>query len=173
MEIPLVPAILTLLIYLPIIIFSLKSKTFLKKFSQIVNKNKKHLTIEFLAGILYLIIIVYSLNLNFKSLLLAPGILIYLISLIILIKSYIDFANSKSDSLIQSGIYKISRNPIYFFGLLAVIGIALATLSSTLLLLGILQFYLTHQIILEEEKYCKLKYKKEFEKYMKEVSRYI
>jgi len=78
-----------------------------------------------------------------------------------------------SEKIIQKFPYNFSRNPTYFFGLVAILGITIATKSLVLLILLAAQFWLTHKVILQEEEFLTKRYKNQFKKYAKKVSRYF
>jgi protein-S-isoprenylcysteine O-methyltransferase Ste14 len=171
----LIPPILIILIYLPIILFAIISKQFKQKFMKVHSTNKKEYTIEATVGTIYFLIIITSLytTIPTNQIQIATGISIYLVSLIITYTGYLAFQNTKPNQLTQKWPYSFSRNPTYFFGLTAILGIAILTMSTILLLLVIIQFILTHQIILTEEKDLAKKYKTQYKTYMKKVGRYF
>lgn len=79
-----------------------------------------------------------------------------------------------SESLIISGPYRFSRNPMYLSWLLISLGVFLVNRSIWLLALSILGFLLTHfLVILREEKNLEEEFGEQFEAYCQKVRRYI
>lgn len=105
--------------------------------------------------------------------LLASGILVILLSSFSLGRAVrIGLPDSKTE-LKRSGIYKISRNPMY-------IGLGLVTLSSMLYTLnifiaiaGIYSILVYHFIILGEERFLAKRFGEEYRTYKKQVPRYL
>tara|TARA_Y100000310_G_scaffold105766_1_gene104300 strand:+ start:583 stop:1110 length:528 start_codon:yes stop_codon:yes gene_type:complete len=165
------PGLLIFLIYLPIILL-LIDKNFRKRFSK-VHSTKLGILLEVAVGILYFLMIVYAATLKFNNLsVFTIGIFIYLIGLIITLLGYHTFFISKP-GIIKKFPYNISRNPTYFFGFIAILGIAITTSSTILFLLLLIQFTLTYKIILQEEEFLLRKFKKQYQDYSKTVRRYI
>lgn len=108
-----------------------------------------------------------------KSTLFYIGWTIYIIGLILLMWSVINFATPAENGINQKGLYRFSRNPMYVAYFVFFIGCAL--LSKSLALLGItIIFQLTaHWIILSEERWCVATFGESYVQYMKKVRRYI
>jgi len=170
-----IPATLIILIYLPIFLFAIISKQFRQKFMKVHSSNKKQYTLEALVGVLYFLIITASLytKISTDQAQIATGVSVYLVSITITYAGYLAFQNTKPNQLTTKWPYSFSRNPTYFFGLMSIFGIAILTTSTTILLLTIIQFMLTHQIILTEEKYLAKKHKTKYKTYTKKVRRYF
>ncbi len=166
---------LIVLIYLPIFLFATLSNQFKQKFMKVHSKDFKQYAIESLAGIIYFVIIIVSayttISTNNTNIIL--GLLIYITSIEMTYIGYLSFIKTHKNKLTKNFPYNISRNPTYFFGLTAILGIAILTMSNTLIVLLLIQFALTHKIILNEEKYLEKKYKKEYGNYKKKVRRYF
>lgn len=163
--------ILTLLIYLPILIFIAK-KDFRENFSRIVSRRIGDLIREGFIGILYFLIIFFSFfeEINFGFLAFVGGLL-YLIGISFTYYGYYLFF--RGGGLIKDKVFSISRNPTYFFGYIAVFGIILMTESLLVLVFHVLLIFLTDKIIKNEEDYLLKVYKKEYKKYAKKVRRYL
>lgn len=110
------------------------------------------------------------------------GILLFILGSIILLTSRIQlgrFASGKlkiqdEHKLITSGIYKYSRNPIYFGGLIAVLGMGLALRSIvTIIFIVILDLYVFIQRISREEEILAEEFGDDFIRYKKETKRLI
>ena len=101
------------------------------------------------------------------------GIGVYMAGIILLAISVVNFAAPSESGVNESGIYRISRNPMYVAYFICFVGFALLTQS--LILLGfVLIFQISaHRIILAEEKWCIEKFGEEYLQYMNSVGRYI
>lgn len=163
--------LLTLLIYLPILIFIFK-KDFRENFSRIVSKKTGDLIGEFVVGVLYFLIIFLSFfeetHLGWTAFV---GVLFYLVGIIFTYYGYYLFF--KEEGLIRRGVFLLSRNPTYFFGFVAIFGIVLMTRSWVVGILLVINVLLTHRIILNEEGYLRKVYRKEYETYVRKVRRYL
>jgi protein-S-isoprenylcysteine O-methyltransferase Ste14 len=167
--------LLIISIYLPIFILAFTSKPFKKKFMKVHSKNNNQQLIEVLIGLLYFLVILSSVfsAISYKRLHLLMGALLYIIGLIIAFLGYVSFDQTPKDQLAKNFPYNISRNPTYFYGFIAILGIAVLTTSMPIFVLLIIQFILTDKVIKYEEEYCAKKYKKEYAIYKKKVGRYI
>ena len=80
----------------------------------------------------------------------------------------------KNNSLITSGPYSLSRNPLYFFSLIGSIGVGLATetLVVPLIILAAFSLYYPY-VIREEERHLKNIHGDSFGEYCKEIPRFF
>ncbi len=109
------------------------------------------------------------------------GVILTTVSLLLLLKTLIDFKNSLrfgifSDNLgelITTGIFSISRNPFfvsiehYFWG------IALILTTPFFIAIALLSIVSVHFYILREEKFLTANYGEAYKKYAKKVRRYF
>ncbi|MFL0195845.1 methyltransferase family protein [Clostridium sp. WILCCON 0269] len=102
------------------------------------------------------------------------GLLLFLLSLISFGKSFrVGIDEEKPGTLITTGIFAISRNPIYVaFGSI-LLGIFLVFSNWILLLYLIAGFWLLNRQVLREEDSLKKIYGKEYLEYCKKVRRYF
>ena len=110
---------------------------------------------------------------NSHSVLFFIGILLIIIGSLGHIISKINYMNAQTDKAIVTGLYRYSRNPMYFFFLLVLIGSTLSAQSLILMIICFISIISTHLIILGEERYCKEKYGDSYIEYMKKVPRYF
>jgi protein-S-isoprenylcysteine O-methyltransferase Ste14 len=101
------------------------------------------------------------------------GLALYVIGAVLYAVSVINYAKPKTSGINTSGLYKVSRNPMYVAYFIYFLGCAVMT--SSLILLAILLAYQvsTHVIIVSEERWCVEKFGGEYSEYMKRVRRYI
>jgi protein-S-isoprenylcysteine O-methyltransferase Ste14 len=126
-------------------------------------------TFVFFGAILYSVV----LPLRLGTMWFFIGLIIYAFGCIPYIISIVNFASTRSNELIVKGVYKISRNPMYFFSALTLLGIGIGCASWFMIMLVILHAAINHLTVLAEECYCSEKYGKSYREYMKNVPRYF
>ena len=102
------------------------------------------------------------------------GLPVFIIGMFFATLSTLTFARTSTDKPNTTGVYRISRNPMYLGILLAYIGIGLAAASWLYLLIAIV--YLIGQIIIlvpPEESLCLEKFGVEYREYMRRTVRLI
>jgi len=73
----------------------------------------------------------------------------------------------------KSGLYRFSRNPMYFAFALISTAIVLYLPGFLILFSAVFSFYVHHQIILAEEAYMRITWGDQYGDYMRKVRRYI
>ncbi len=101
------------------------------------------------------------------------GLILTTISLIHLGKSTRLGLPSEATKLKTSGIYKVSRNPMYVGFNLITLSAMVYTLNWLVLCMGIYSMLVYHFIIKGEEKFMKQRFGKEYEMYQSKVRRYL
>ncbi|MBB6275717.1 methyltransferase family protein [Porphyromonas circumdentaria] len=101
------------------------------------------------------------------------GTVIYSISLFVFIAAIHSYAVASADKTIKNGIYRYSRNPMYFAFHTGMLGVCIGSASLWLLLIIIPFFILTHWVILGEERYCATTYGEEYIRYKNNTPRYF
>jgi protein-S-isoprenylcysteine O-methyltransferase Ste14 len=81
----------------------------------------------------------------------------------------LSFITTPTDKLIQRGIYKISRHPMYLATFLICIGAGVASASFIFIILSVILFVCLHYEACVEERYCHKIYKNQYEKYIHRV----
>ncbi len=105
--------------------------------------------------------------------LLLAGLMVILLSLINL-GSSVSIGLPKGDTKLKSsGLYAISRNPMYIGMGLVTIASMVYTLNSFVFLAGIYSIIVYHFIIIGEEKFLKERFGKDYDHYMSKVDRYL
>ena len=126
-------------------------------------------TFVFFGAVLYSVVLPFRLETMWFYI----GLIIYAFGCIPYIISVINFASTASNEPIVKGVYKISRNPMYFFSALTLLGIGIGCASWLMIMLVILHTVINHLTVLAEESYCSEKYGKFYHEYMKNVPRYF
>ncbi len=176
----------------------IKIKKKINPISLKVKKNGIKHAVEIILFIIVLLwtfeVLFYNLNLNFKIFpypfdiklfdlffLKIIGIIIVILSFMIYIWALKDLGNSwrlgidenHPGKLVTTGIYAITRNPIYLFFNLYFFGIFLMNGNLIFLIFTILVTINIHFMIVEEEKFLISTYKEEYRNYAFNTGRYI
>jgi len=109
----------------------------------------------------------------FSILIAAIGLIIVAISLINLGKSTRLGLPTENTTLKTNGIYRFSRNPMYFGFNLLTIASMIYCINIVLLILGIYSMITYHLIIIGEEKFLEERFGEEYFNYKENVRRYI
>lgn len=157
--------------YLPLIFHS-KGRKRLSDFSWI-NKQGKYLSLAILLVFIIYLVLACFYNITINEVPKYIGLLLFLVGNIGVLISYHNYFTTNNDVLITKGLYQISRNPIYVSSLIVFLGMAILCMSNIMFLVLLLYPVLQHPIIKEEERFCKHKYGKEYDKYVKKVRRYL
>lgn len=101
------------------------------------------------------------------------GMVVYAFALTLFVIAFQSYTTAPFDKVITKGIYKISRNPMYFSFNVGILGICIASASLWLLIPIIPIVVFTHLIIKGEERYCENTYGQEYLRYKNTVARYF
>jgi protein-S-isoprenylcysteine O-methyltransferase Ste14 len=126
-------------------------------------------TLVFYGAVLYSI----GLPLKFGTMWFYIGFAFYTSGATLYIISIINFTTTPLNEPIVRGVYKISRNPMYFFSELTLFGIGIGCASWLMILIVIVHATINHITVLAEEKYCSEKYGESYLEYMKNTPRYF
>jgi len=100
------------------------------------------------------------------------GLPLFLIGMVLLVLSIVDFAKAPADELIQNGIYRYSRNPMYLAYGFIYTSIGILTASWLYLLIAFVRQYTEYIMILSEERWCLEQFGEIFQAYMDTTRRY-
>ena len=149
----------------------------------IVNKDKwedaqltekeKPISRLFLVVMVILFIYPIFLPLRINTVWFHVGFLFYLVGIILVTAAEVNFATTPIGGTVTKGVYRISRNPMFFGGFLLFIGIGLVCVSWIYLLLGILFIILMNVLVNAEERFCLEKYGDAYREYMNRTPRWI
>ena len=146
-----------------------------KKLGNPLDMNKKEKVIGNIDNIIIYIASLYSIFLPFKlgTAWFYIGLFIFILGLSILIIAIINFLTTPLDLPVTKGIYRYSRNPLYFATFIIFLGIGIATASWVILLAAIIFLILTNIVVISEERYCKEKYGDIYKEYLIRTPRWI
>ena len=82
-------------------------------------------------------------------------------------------SGSSQNTLKETGIFSVSRNPIYFFSVLYLLGISLWVLNPITILGFIIIAVCIHGLVLQEERYLTCQFGQVYQSYCDRVPRYI
>lgn len=128
-----------------------------------------------ISSILQVIIALVSLFIPLKSNIVCfiVGCIIFVISFVSSVAAFYAYGKTPQGETVRSGIYRLSRNPMYLSFGLGIIATCIATASLWLLILSIPFMIAMHGIILGEERYCEKIYGEEYLNYKKKTARYF
>ncbi|KPL15736.1 MAG: hypothetical protein AMS26_06805 [Bacteroides sp. SM23_62] len=119
--------------------------------------------------------IIYSIFLPLKlgTVWFCTGLVIFISALVVSYLTTMAFAVTPVDKPVTSGIYRVSRNPIYFGGFLLNLSIGIACASWIIMLCAILWIVFFHIVIPAEESFLIDKYGNTYQEYMHRTPRWI
>lgn len=101
------------------------------------------------------------------------GTSVFAIGIIINLIALYNYGSTPNEKAILTGMYKLSRNPLYLCWTIILIGICIASASWLFLILSVIYHIPNHYLILGEEQYCLKTYGEEYRDYMNKVPRYL
>lgn len=120
-----------------------------------------------------LVILPFFLKIKFRGFLTISGLCLLIVSLVLYTISVIQFARPGSSGLNKSGLYRISRNPMYVAFFLYFFACCILTYSWLLLTVLVIFQISVHFLIISEERWCKNQFGKAYYDYLEKVGRYI
>jgi|SRR3972149_3403747 len=162
---------------LQMIIMSFANKQ-IRKRTHVPNSARKTLIekyIGIIANFFWFVALVYSIFLPFLlgSIWFYVGLSVFIIGILILMSATVNFMTTPVGQLIQKGVYKFSRHPMYLATFLICLGTGISTASLIFILMSIIiAIYFYYEAILEE-KYCLSKYQNQYKEYMNSVPRWF
>lgn len=122
---------------------------------------------------LLLMVVPFFLKINFSGAMGIAGLCLLALSLVLYGVSIIHFARPDDAGLNTTGLYRISRNPMYVAFFFWFLGGCLLTRSWLLLAILLVFQVSVHFMILAEERWCREEFDGTYEEYMKKVRRYL
>ena len=138
-------------------------------------RNRYEKQVVTFANFFWLIAMIYSIFLPLKlnTFWFYTGLIVFIIGLVIFIKATYDFITTKSKKVIKTGVYKISRHPMYFATFIITLSVSIASFSWLFLVLSIIMMFFFQKEALIEERYCQKIFGKEYKDYIQCTSRWI
>jgi protein-S-isoprenylcysteine O-methyltransferase Ste14 len=126
-------------------------------------------------SLLFFAIIAYSifLPLELGTIWFYAGLITYLLGVIIETIAMLDFFTTAVDKPVKKGIYRFSRNPMYFGMFLIFLGTSVACISLIFLILTTIFIILSHVVVVYEERFCTQKYGNKYQEYLNRIPRWI
>lgn len=103
----------------------------------------------------------------------AVGCVLFALSLMAFIAAFYAYGAALPDEAVTGGIYRYSRNPMYFAFHLGMLAVCIASTSLWLLIVIVPFFVFTHLTILGEERYCEATYGETYRAYKAKTPRYF
>jgi len=138
-------------------------------------RNRYEKQVGTFANLFWLIAMIYSIFLPLKlnTNLFYIGLIVFFIGVVIFIRATYDFITTKPNKIIKTGVYKISRHPMYFATFIITLSASIASLSWLFLVLSILMMFFFQKEALIEERYCLEIYSEDYKVYLQHTSRWI
>ena len=152
--------LLTVPVFLSGILIVMTNKATAKRARDVSGYTRKEEKIIMLCMTPYYFFIIYSVfvPLKLETIWFNVGLIMFIFGFIAQINSYVIYRTTPLNEPAMKGIYKISRNPQYFFNIIAFLGAAIAGMSWLMALFVILYVIPQHLIIMREEQFCFKKY---------------
>ena len=140
-----------------------------------INRTRQDKIMAFLTQGFWIGATLYSIFLPFQSgtIMFWIGLIFFLTGLIVLILATVAVANTPADKPFSSGVYRISRHPMYLSMILVYLGVSIAAASWLFLLITIITFFLQRYQARKEENYCCEKFGEVYRVYMYRTARWI
>ena len=140
-----------------------------------VKRNKLERNAGIIGNIVWLLALIYSifLPLQLWTIWFYVGFIVFITGLILLTVATYNFVTAEIDQLIQKGVYKISRHPMYLATFLICLGTAIATKSWLFTILSTIMVLCFYQESLIEEKHCLNRYGNNYKDYVEITPRII
>jgi protein-S-isoprenylcysteine O-methyltransferase Ste14 len=121
------------------------------------------------------VVLIYSIFLPLKlgTAWLYVGLAIFAAALVISLTALFNIASAPADKPITSGVYKISRHPMYFSGFLMFVGVGISCASWAVLLLALIWIVFWRKAVPVEEKFLIDKYGDDYRDYLTRTPRWI
>jgi len=119
--------------------------------------------------------VAYSIFLPLKlgTVWLYTGLTIYLVGLVMFLTAIVNIARTPQGQPFTQGMYRYSRNPMLFSGLITFVGVSVASASWVFLLLAVVIMIVQTYMVIAEERGCLEIYQGEYQKYMNRTPRWI
>ncbi len=188
-KVPLIPAfemgvwnawilqgVFLLTMIVPDFLMDKEAKLSTKRMRQFVPFNKTEKILAYSTHIIIMpFVLVYSIFLPLKlgTVWLYVGLPILALSLVMYVVTIINIANTPVDKPVTSGIYRVTRHPIYFGAFLLYLSIGISCASWVITLCAILWIVFFHIVVPTEERFLVEQYGDAYREYMNRTPRWI
>ena len=150
-------------------------KEVLKKGSGTETLSETEKKVSYAISLLPFVLFAYSVFLPLKlgTIWFFAGLIVYLLGAIIMTAGMLSFFTTAVDKLVTKGVYRFSRNPIYFGMFLIFGGTGIACVSWVFLLITAVFIIVLGIFIVTEERSCLQKYGDAYREYMNRTPRWI
>jgi len=138
-------------------------------------KTRVEKTIRYLVNLVWFAALIYSVFLPLRTgtVWLVVGLLFFLPGVLMMAAGTAAFMTTPSERMIQKGVYRFSRHPMYLATFLVCLGSAIASTSWLFLVLTLILIIGCHLEALLEERICVEKYGDVYRYYMEKVPRWV
>jgi protein-S-isoprenylcysteine O-methyltransferase Ste14 len=140
-----------------------------------IRQSRRDNYVAVVANAVWSIAMVYSVFLPLKTgtVWFFTGFFMFISGLFILTLATCHFIVIPPDQMINKGVYRFSRHPMYLATFLICLGSGISSASWIFLILCMVMIYCFHREALVEERYCREKYGNTYKDYMSCVPRWI
>jgi len=171
-----------LMLYLPLHTFIMKAVDkavgtgeIFKKMGDDVSYQKGEKSASTIYMVLLLVLLAYSIFLPLKlgTAWFYAGLTIYLVGLVMFLTAIVNIATTPLGKPFTQGMYRYSRHPLYFSGVITYVGVSIASASWVFLLLTVVIMIVLAYSIIAEERSCLETYGVEYQEYLNKTPRWI
>lgn len=101
------------------------------------------------------------------------GLAFFAVGLTVLVMASLAVANTPAGQPFASGVYRISRHPMYLSMIIVYLGVSIAAASWLFFVITVITFYLQRYQMIKEEKYCCVQLGDAYRDYMSRTPRWI
>jgi protein-S-isoprenylcysteine O-methyltransferase Ste14 len=146
-----------------------------KKMGDDVSYQKGEKSASTIYMVLLLVLLAYSIFLPLKlgTAWFYAGLTIYLVGLVMFLTAIVNIATTPLGKPFTQGMYRYSRHPLYFSGVITYVGVSIASASWVFLLLTVVIMIVLAYSIIAEERSCLETYGVEYQEYLNKTPRWI
>jgi protein-S-isoprenylcysteine O-methyltransferase Ste14 len=101
------------------------------------------------------------------------GLALFIVGLSVLVLATLTVGGTPADKPFTSGVYRLSRHPMYLSMIIVYLAVSIAAASWLFLLITFITFFLQRYQMIKEEKYCCEKFGQAYHEYMDKTPRWI
>jgi protein-S-isoprenylcysteine O-methyltransferase Ste14 len=136
-------------------------------------KGEKRAFVIYMVGLLVLFAYSIFLPLKLGTVWFYTGLVIYMVGLVMFLIAIVNIATTPLGQPFTQGIYRYSRNPMLFSGLITFVGVSVASVSWVFLFLTVVIMILEVYQIAAEERGCLETFGDKYQDYLNRTPRWI